>query len=459
MALVPLAKIKQLCDRQQWHKALPAIQARARMSPKEVVTLNVWALCLFKTGQLDAAQAACERSLALDATQGPLWTQAATIALQRDNIRQALAYIAHADRLTPKAFNTQLIRTQVLIKAHRWQDVPDLMTQLLAREPNHPQVRQLQLQCFLQEERFAEAEPLAASLCEASPTPDHLNSYGIVLMNLGRCDEAVALFRRGVSYCLNNPPRESDAVPPRPYMDVGLAREALLALHTTMGQLKVPFFLAFGTLLGIVRDGELLPHDKDMDVGLPWQTPRLPLVEALLSHGYVCPQLESYRRAPPDWYLTVVHQHTGITIDFFFAKPVDNKVEMGFSKGSERMSWAFAPFKLTAVDYAGQSFKAPSNAMSHLEEVYGTQWDIPDANFDSCLVAPNLGSHSRRLSQAMGLNRLLGLLVKKNWKKAHGYCLQMQSVVSDPLIDQLRTHLEARYNEAWFPERSYEATT
>lgn len=458
MALTSFARVKALCDKRQWQKALPAVRERLRADPDETASLNLLAFCLSNTGRLDAAQAACARSLTLDESQANLWAQAASIALQRDDLLRALACITRADGLAPDAFKTRLIHVQVLMKAHRWAKVPSLMDSLRESEPTHPKVQQLRLQQLLEEERYAEAEPLARERRDADPVPETLNSYGLVLLNLGRSDEAVAEMRRGIRYVLNNPPRPGEGAAPRPYMDVGDARQALGALKDVLGRLRIPFFLSFGTLLGIVRDGELIPHDKDMDVGLPWKTPRLPLVEALTDHGFSCPQIDSYRRDEPQWYLTVLHRDTGITIDFFFARPVDGRVEMGFAKGDDVLASSFEPFKLAPIEYAGQTFMIPSPAERHLAEVYGPRWQQPDANYDTTLVGANLCERSHHISLTMGYNRLLGHLGKRQWKKAHGYCLQFQSVTHDPMIDQLRDLLESRFDEDWFPERPTEVT-
>lgn len=39
----------------------------------------------------------------------------------------------------------------------------------------------------------------------------------------------------------------------------------------------------------MIRDGRLLPRDKDVDIALPWTVPRAPLIQALEAYGFECP--------------------------------------------------------------------------------------------------------------------------------------------------------------------------
>lgn len=51
-------------------------------------------------------------------------------------------------------------------------------------------------------------------------------------------------------------------------MNNKLAIKDLKLIKRILDKLKVPFFLNFGTLLGIYRDGKILPDDKDIDIGI-----------------------------------------------------------------------------------------------------------------------------------------------------------------------------------------------
>ena len=267
--MLPLAKIKRLIEKNRWAQAQESLQQRLKAYPEELQTLNWLAMCALQQKHYTQAQAWCHRSLTLKPEQPRLWSQAAEIALRREDYPLAFEAITRAVGQMPDDTKFLCLQAQVLMKVHRWPQAAKLLDKLMVKEPNNPNIKMLQLQRLQQEERFEEAEPIAREFFEASRTPDVTNMYAVTLLNLGRAEEAVELLRRGVNYYLSNPINAIEQPEPSGYMDVDKAREALLALHEVMGRLNVPFFLFAGTLLGIVRDGEQLPHDKDMDVGLP----------------------------------------------------------------------------------------------------------------------------------------------------------------------------------------------
>ncbi|SEQ51485.1 Tetratricopeptide repeat-containing protein [Ectothiorhodospira magna] len=445
----PDTALTRLLNQGRWAEAIPLLQGLIQSHPREPTLLNVLGKCLLNTGQHAPALAALRRSLAVQPDTPETLANAALCAAALRDYQSALGDIARAVMLAPNELAVRLVQIKVMIAAHRWSSLGPLFTELRSAHPNAPGLNELYIAYLLHTERYTEAEPLIEALVKSRRRADDFNQLGNVLMNTDRLEEAQAAFRKGVQQIMRHP--TTGASPPKDYMDVSAARTALLALHQALGALKVPFFLAFGTFLGIHRDGELLPHDKDMDVGLPWKTPRLPLIEALLHHGFACPQLDSYRQNEPLWYATVGHIATGITIDFFFAKKTDQHIEMGFVKGSQPLTWRFRPFTLVPLAYAGATFQAPEPAAPHLAEVYGPNWQIPDANWDSCLLSPNLSPESRPLGLCFGYNRLLSALSDQNWKKAHGYCLQLQQITEDSLINKLRQQLERDYPQAWFP--------
>jgi len=51
-------------------------------------------------------------------------------------------------------------------------------------------------------------------------------------------------------------------------MDRELATEDLLLVKKVFDQNQTPFFLAYGTLLGAVREGDFIAHDDDIDLGV-----------------------------------------------------------------------------------------------------------------------------------------------------------------------------------------------
>src|SRR5690606_7474226 len=54
-----------------------------------------------------------------------------------------------------------------------------------------------------------------------------------------------------------------------PLLDIPVARKLLLDTVDLLDNCGIPYHLEGGTLLGLVRDGDLLPWDHDLDISVP----------------------------------------------------------------------------------------------------------------------------------------------------------------------------------------------
>lgn len=436
---------------------LAQLQAQLAQQPQDTDTLNQLMLVLHQLGRDQEALAACRASLSLKPQQLDMLLNAARLAKRLDDMQLALEYTRQALALAPSNQDVSFTHTSYLMEAEQWDQFEHQLHHCQQHWPDEHLTHHFEFCLLIHQNNFEQAYALA----QAHPSlrsKDQLNNYGVTVMVVEGAKEAIKIFRQGLRHYMQRLPKQTAqpqagasaarASKEQAYMDVQQARRALIALKSSLDELGVPFFLAFGTLLGIVRDGELLPHDKDMDVGLPWDTPRLALIEALCTMGFVCPHIKEYRKSMPMDYATVVHVPTRITIDFFFAQPQQladgtQVVDMGFTKkAGQRVVWRFRPFALSTLEYAGQRFNAPVDASGHLAEIYGSQWHIPDANFDSCLRAFNLVDDGGGAGIALAYNRLLGSVQQGNWRKALGYCQQLQMVRPSPLIAKLAQRLK-----------------
>jgi len=72
------------------------------------------------------------------------------------------------------------------------------------------------------------------------------------------------------------------------FAEVGqtVVEEVFLKFHEIMTATHEPYFLIGGTLLGLVREGHLLHHDKDIDIGVPDEETLQRIVIKLRESGY-----------------------------------------------------------------------------------------------------------------------------------------------------------------------------
>ncbi len=228
-------------------------------------------------------------------------------------------------------------------------------------------------------------------------------------------------------------------VRPQKPMLVHLASKVLMDLHALLETHQIPFFLAYGTLLGIYRDGEVLPHDKDLDVGLYWDCPRFKLLKVLTESGNYWIDPKSIKGIEQDtsnslFNMGVIEKGTGISIDFFFFKPEGPYLLSGFHHLPYPLIWRFTPFNLQKIMYKAKEFKTPGDPEVYLRDIYGPNWRIPDAYFDSLVSGHNLDPKSKDLSRVYAYSRLFDQLMDQNWRKAAGYCKQLCVYEETPLI-------------------------
>jgi len=170
--------------------------------------------------------------------------------------------------------------------------------------------------------------------------------------------------------------------------DVNKASRALSDLSRMAIEKGTPVFLVSGTLLGYVREGQLLSHDKDIDVGIVGWENQYALCMALQESGLFTISAQ-FLKGQETFYIPIRHNATGMWIDVFVYHPQGEKWVTGvdFFFGY-RQTFAFTPFELQDIEFLGVTMKAPVNPELNLTENYGN-WRVPDAAYLSHLESPS----------------------------------------------------------------------
>ncbi len=157
--------------------------------------------------------------------------------------------------------------------------------------------------------------------------------------------------------------------------------DRLDAVRDVLEEIGLQPFVCYGTLLGAVRDGDLIPHDDDADLGYlsrhghPADVVRenLQLERVLRGRGYSVLrhsgghlQLVFADDGGPDHY-----------IDVFTAFTVGSRTHLCFQVGADGLDLRTR----SEVTLRGRRLPAPAAAEQLLAETYGPGWRTPDPSF------------------------------------------------------------------------------
>ena len=157
------------------------------------------------------------------------------------------------------------------------------------------------------------------------------------------------------------------------------AEKALKDLKHYLNQAQISFFLISGTLLGCIREGKLLGHDKDIDIGV-WETHSVEsLANVIYNSGcfYVLPIYS------PD--ILVIRHVNGVTIDIF----IHHREADDYWHAGGKSKWHNSPFELASRSFLNSEYLVPADYDLYLTENY-SNWRTPQLSFDSALDTPNM---------------------------------------------------------------------
>lgn len=171
-----------------------------------------------------------------------------------------------------------------------------------------------------------------------------------------------------------------------------------------------------GTFLGLVREGDFLAHDYDIDVGIMASDLDLDNVLdrlsaardfALLKVDIQPPFLSTETRDPRPALIKLTHR-TGIQIDIFIHHPGHARDGAPVVwHGSSLHRWENAPFALGPYRMHDLDVLGPTDADDYLTECYG-DWRTPVTQFNCSTDTSNLVLVRHPSTVAHFLRRVVG---------------------------------------------------
>ncbi len=166
--------------------------------------------------------------------------------------------------------------------------------------------------------------------------------------------------------------------------------EALAGLLAASGALTsagIVHWLTYGALLGLVRDGRLIPHDGDLDIAIAERPEARRVVAALAGAGF---RLGHETRI--GGRISNQKFHRGpVQLDLFY---LDREGDMQVDRTAfDRHSLCVAThpaMPTTPLPVAAGTVPAPADREAYLAHLYGPDWRIPVADWDWRLSPPNM---------------------------------------------------------------------
>lgn len=145
-----------------------------------------------------------------------------------------------------------------------------------------------------------------------------------------------------------------------------------------------PAMLAYGTLLGAVREGNFLAHDDDVDMLIPITATTREDVEKVLAP--LAQQLRSkgWRVSRPNSYTNfhLAEPATGLHVDVFPLLVDGERSRLHMEKMQLRPIATDIVLPPRPFTFLGQKMLAPADPEAFLAERYGEGWSTPDPFYD-----------------------------------------------------------------------------
>jgi len=267
-----------------------------------------------------------------------------------------------------------------------------------------------------------------------------------VYANQGDSKNAIDELKQAINLIKYSPKPSSTKLRPFAVYDGELALNDLRDVFVSS---SIPFFLLWGTLLGVVRDGELIPHDKDLDVGLNWDVDRQKVFKALLASNKFA-LLENTISSPNTrWCIGIYHKETNIVVDLSFFKTKVKYFYCGIDKAGELNKPILSKvpkFDISSMQWKGEKWPVPANPERFLADVYGDGWRKPDPNFDTLVSNNCMLPETKAARRYAGYARLFERLAEKNWSKAKGYCIQLNNLKKERFLKELMLWIDNQLN-------------
>jgi len=157
------------------------------------------------------------------------------------------------------------------------------------------------------------------------------------------------------------------------------ALENLRDIYSICEKLKINIFPFAGTLLGIIREGNFIAHDSDLDFGIKLENFSPKLIEELITCGFKFER--SFGKLAKGYEVRFTKRN--IQIDFFgFYHKKDYDCTYCYDNSGSIYEIKFNKFYLVDYNFKEIKIKVPNDVNNFLAQQYGEDWKVPKKNWD-----------------------------------------------------------------------------
>jgi len=170
-------------------------------------------------------------------------------------------------------------------------------------------------------------------------------------------------------------------------MDQNIAVKNVKDFTDVLERHKVRWFLSHGTCLGALREGNIIGHDKDTDVGIMADDFNYRILKDLLDAGFYLGNIFGMRTKG----MEISFSRDKVKVDLsLYYKIGDNVYTAFWNNGCRngmddiiKMVWPANVFEsYTQLSLAGYTMKAPGLIDKYITSLYGPNWMTPVVKWD-----------------------------------------------------------------------------
>jgi len=188
------------------------------------------------------------------------------------------------------------------------------------------------------------------------------------------------------------------------------ASSVMFQIDNVFEELKIDYWLEYGTLLGAIREKGFISHDLDIDLGLYLNDYSEHIQVVFNKYGFKKRNKISIDNG--QYGLEESYIYKDIVIDLFYFTRKDSQYYSHGFKNEDGKSWSrtiqdngglivreiyFPHGKIKKINFLGKEFPVPVNSEEHLKAFYGDNYLIPNSSWDPYTMAKNIKTLNNKI--------------------------------------------------------------